>query len=503
MGNDRRFWWIASFGAGLLAGWSLPPQGWPWLLWPALVPLWALAAPLGPQPGLIPTPPRGAWFGAGLWGLAAVLVSHRWLLWLHPLTWIGVPPLLSLPICLLVWWICGLAAGLLVMAWVGLIRRLDARRPSTALLGAALWGLAEVGLARGPLFWLGVGSAVLPGDQNLAGLAALGGVGAIASLQLLIGWCLWRALTTAPPGRRWLALAAVLVVAGHGLGRETVAATRGGEGLEERLLVVQTAIPTRRKFEANQQTRVLRQLQNAQQQAASARASTEPLASVLLPEGSLPLAQPLPEPARVEVLSGGFRRQGMETRSSLLRFAAGAREPTGWVDKHRLVPLGEWVPMARLWRWGGLSAVGGVDPGPPSRLLRRPAGDIGVAICYELSDGAALAAASRDGATWLLASANLDPYPPMLQRQFVALSRLRAIETGRWLVSTANTGPSLVVNAQGDVVAQLPAGLPITGEMTVRHRNQLTPYDRWGEGPLWLLLLGAGWVRAVVRNNLS
>jgi apolipoprotein N-acyltransferase len=253
--------------------------------------------------------------------------------------------------------------------------------------------------------------------------------------------------------------------------------------------VLQPAIPTREKFEADQQRRLLQRLASAQRQAAAAE---PPLQGVLLPEGSLALGQLLPEVAPVEVLSGGFRRQGLELRSSLLRFDPGQRQAGGWVDKHRVVPLGEWVPLADLWRWSGLSAVGGIEPGPASRLLVRPGGDVGVAICYELSDGAALAAATRAGARWLLASANLDPYPLQLQGQFAALAQLRAIETGRWLVSSANTGPSLLVDAGGRVLAQLPPGRPATGLLTVRQRAPLTPYDRWGEKPLMGLALMAG-----------
>jgi apolipoprotein N-acyltransferase len=165
------------------------------------------------------------------------------------------------------------------------------------------------------------------------------------------------------------------------------------------------------------------------------------------------------------------------------------------VDKHRLVPLGEWVPLAGLARWSGLSAVGGLEPGPASRLLPRPAGAIGVAICYELADGTALAAATRDGARWLVASANLDPYPRLLQQQFAAVAQLRAIETGRWLVSAANTGPSLVVDAAGRVLQQLPAGQRQLGLMTLRQRSQLTAYDRWGELPLLALAVGAALAR--------
>jgi apolipoprotein N-acyltransferase len=164
--------------------------------------------------------------------------------------------------------------------------------------------------------------------------------------------------------------------------------------------------------------------------------------------------------------------------------------PTGWVDKHRLVPLGEWVPFSGLLRWSGLSAVGGVQPGPPSRLLARPGGAIGVAICYEIADGVALADAARAGAGWLLASANLDPYPASLHAQFTALARLRALETGRWLVSAANTGPSLVVDPAARLQPGGPAPFtPATALLRLQPTLASTPYLRLGEAPLLLLLL--------------
>ena len=485
MGNDRRrrgaLTLTTVLAAGTAAGLALPPLGWLPLLWAALAVLWSLA-------GSPPTAGRPAAAGAFLWGLTAVLASHRWLLWLHPLDWIGVPGPLSLPVCVLLWLLVGSCGGVLVLLWLVLMRRLDGARPATALLGAALWGLAEVTLARGPLFWIGLGAAPLPTDRPLAGLAAVGGAGLVAALQLAIGWTLWRAVVAPARRRGAVALALLLVLGGH-LGGMAALATAAEEGPRERLLVLQPAIPTRQKFSAAEQRRLLRQLGQAQAQLAAA----ESVSSLILPEGALSTGQRLPEPAPVEVLSGGFRQEGEELRSSLLRFAVGAQEPEGWIDKHRVVPLGEWVPLAGLLRWSGLSAVGGVEPGPASRLLERPAGPVGVAICYELSDGSALATASRDGARWLLASANLDPYPALLQGQFSALAQLRAIESGRWLVSAANTGPSLVMDARGQLRERLPAGRSTSAVMTLYQRTTLTPYARWGELPLVALaLLGAG-----------
>jgi apolipoprotein N-acyltransferase len=233
--------------------------------------------------------------------------------------------------------------------------------------------------------------------------------------------------------------------------------------------------------------------------AALAQGAQRRVDAVLLPEGALGLEPELAAPVPVELISGGFRWQEVngapQQRSALLRMAPGEQLASSWLDKHRLVPLGEWVPLAGLGRWSGLSAVGGIEPGAASRLLPRPGGAIAGAICYELSDGSALAAASREGAGWLLASANLDPYPALLQQQFQALAQLRAIETGRWLVSAANTGPSLLVNARGRVVDSLPAGRPATGVFAVPRLQALTPYDRWGEAPLLLLAGAAGWHR--------
>lgn len=473
MAGNRPLWrWIGAAAAGLLAGLALPPWGCPPLLWLALVPLWAL----GPAP-------------AALWGALAVLISHRWLLWLHPLDWVGVPLPLSLPLCLLLWLSVGVLAAALVCAWRLLVQRLGPEQLSTAALMAAVWGLAEVLLAKGPLFWIGLGSAALPGDRALAGLVQLVGAGGLAALQLLLAWWLWRWLLAVLSERSsaWRSAGAWLLVVllVHAWGWSLLPTAQSG-GASLSLLVLQPAIPTREKFSWRQQQALLSRLSQAQ-----AQAERLGVHALVLPEGALALGEGLPRDSQVEVLSGGFRLNGDALRSSVLRFAPGQTYPLQAIDKHRLVPLGEWIPGAALLSWSGLSAVGGVSIGAPSRLLARPDGAIGVAICYEIADGTALAQAVRDGAGWLLASANLDPYPTQLQGQFAALAQLRAIETGRWLVSAANTGPSLVVDPAGAVRERLPLQGPGTLVVALEVRSGLTGYARAGEWPLLLLATAA------------
>jgi apolipoprotein N-acyltransferase len=432
------------------------------------------------------------------------LVSHRWLLWLHPLDWVGVPLPLSLPLCLLLWASLGVVAAALVGGWRLLVQLMGPERWSSACLAAALWGLAEIVLAKGPLFWIGLGSAALPGDRAMAGLAQWIGAGGLAALQLLLAWWLWRALVAWAAQRSgvWRSAGAwlLVVVLLHAWGWRLLQLPGPVTGAASRLnlLVLQPAIPTREKFSWSQQQALLRRLAGAQLQAEQQGADL-----LVLPEGALAVGQTLPHAADVEVLSGGFREVDGALRSAVLRFAPGEQAPVQAIDKHRLVPLGEWIPGGSWLRWAGLSAVGGVSFGEPSRLLARPAGAVGVAICYELADGAALAAAARDGAGWLLASANLDPYPPQLQGQFAALAQLRAIETGRWLVSAANTGPSLLVDPSGAVRQRLSTGKASTLMVQLQVRAGHTGYSRMGELPLLLLAAGAGAARLRSRVRQS
>ena len=473
MGNDRSLAWMQGFLGGGLAGLALSAPEWcpsgPWLMVPALALLWSAA--------------RRPWPAAG-WGAIAVLVSHRWLLGLHPLMWIGVPAPLSLPVAMAVWIACAVAAAVLVATWGVLARWCRRSRLSSALLLAGLWGLAEVLLSQGPLFWIGVGGGVLPGDPLLAGLARWIGASGLACLQLLAGWWLWQLCVQPAPHRRvWGGMGAAAVLMAHGLGWWAITSPPILETETLRMGLWQPALPTREKFTAEQQRRLPVRLQQAMAMTAQSE-----LAALVAPEGTFPQQGELLEPAPVPLLTGGFRWQRGQQRSSLLLVEAGALRPSSALDKHRLVPLGEWIP-AWLGPVSGLSAVGGIEPGEPSRLWRWQGPSAAVAICYELSDGVAMAQAVAQGAEWLLTIANLDPYPELLQRQFVALARLRTLETARPLLSAANTGPTALVSPKGEVQMQLPPMQPGLLRVAFEPQRSLTPYVRWGERPLALLMV--------------
>ena len=103
MNISRKKYWAFFFGTsgGLLAGVGLSQGGFFFTLL-ALAFLWAC---------------KGFPTAGCLWGGGATLLSHRWLLALHPLTWLGIPEWLSLPIAVLIWLSCGVFGALLVVCW--------------------------------------------------------------------------------------------------------------------------------------------------------------------------------------------------------------------------------------------------------------------------------------------------------------------------------------------------------------------------------------------------
>ncbi len=434
-------------------------------------------------------------FAGALWGLVAVLVSHSWLLALHPLMWIGVPELLSLPIALGIWIFCGLFGGFLVWIWCSLgkgfsvvfTKEIDLRRNLFFIfLMAAIWGLGEVGLARLPFFWIGVGGSVAPSDRILAGIARWTGAGGLAMVQLLLGWWLWCILTLIR--NRIQFVRSFIIGIGclfllHLIGWNLL--LKSSTPLSTSSIAIwQPSIPTRSKFSEKEINQLPYRVKSALQIASSIGADF-----LVAPEGTLLIGQELLNPSPLPFLSGGFRWERGRQRSALLFFDQSEKNPSKVIDKNRLVPLGEWTPDLFGFSFPGLSAVGGLEPGEPSRLFTWTGPSLAAAICYELSDGFALANGVSDGAQWILAIANLDPYPLVLQRQFLALAQLRSIETARNVLIAGNTGPSSLVTSSGKVNALIEPLEDKVKAVEVSFYGGKTGYLLWREAPIIFIII--------------
>jgi apolipoprotein N-acyltransferase len=65
---------------------------------------------------------------------------------------------------------------------------------------------------------------------------------------------------------------------------------------------------------------------------------------------------------------------------------------------------------------------------------------------------------------------------------------MRALETGRWMVRSTNTGVTAAIDESGHVVARLPVYTRGALLANVTPRQGMTPYARWGNVPVIVVL---------------
>ena len=436
---------------------------------------------------------RNPWAGF-CWGGIAILWSHKWLLALHPISWIGINSNLSLPITIFVWFFCGAFGGGLVFIWSALRSALVLGRFQFfklenkiiyAVFLSTIWGLTEEILSRGPLFWIGIGSSLLPEDRYLAGLARWIGSGGLASIQLLIGWWIWQ-LAVAFEARKQLKKSIVLGLTylsfAHLIGLILLVDSPSDNA--QKVALWQTNIPIRQKFSQEEMNALPLKVTRALNEASEMKASF-----LIAPEGTLPLNRSEIQNFPIKFISGGFRQINGSQRSSLLVFNPNEETFSNVLDKSRLVPLGEWIPSLPSFLKNGLSAVGGLESGNPSRFLDWDGPSFAGAICYELSNGKAIAKAVNKGAEWILVIANLDPYPTSLQRQFLSIAQLRSIETAKNLISVSNTGPTSLIKSNGKIETLLSSNKELISLVDLELNSKKTIYTVLADFPILLVIL--------------
>ena len=172
-------------------------------------------------------------------------------------------------------------------------------------------------------------------------------------------------------------------------------------------------------------------------------------------------------------------------------------------DKVVLVPFGEYVPFRD--RLGWIDAIDQVPvdrvPGESPHTVSVPGlPAFGTPICYENSFPRVERDMARQGASFFVLTTNNASYGmTAASRQHVLMSRLRAVETGRWVVHAAVSGISAVVDPQGHVVTQTELFEPGITRAEIRASRATTPYVRWGDWLVWVSLAGVLALFAVPR----
>ncbi len=179
-------------------------------------------------------------------------------------------------------------------------------------------------------------------------------------------------------------------------------------------------------------------------------------------------------------------------------------------EKVHRVPFGEYVPFRSLIEdvddqadLPQADAVVGKGPG----TLTTPYAKLAIVISWEVFFGNRARNGVLHGGELLINPTNGSSFTDtFIQTQQIASSRLRAIETGRWVVQVAPTGFSAFVTPQGKVLERTGVSEQAVRTHEVALRDGLTLYTRWGDHPfdvIGMLLVVAGWLLDRRRRAVS
>ncbi len=432
-----------------------------------------------------------------LWGFTFVSISHYWLIYLHPLTWMGFTWISSILIAILIWIACSSLGGILVMSWGYVVRvvcKFDAtfdgntfRQIVKVLFLSCLWGVGELILTQTPFFWIGISDSLVSGDLYLAGLARWIGASGLCVLQLLFGFwvfLLFRDWVNKNNVLKCFLYGLIINLFLHVIGLFLIS-PNDQETYKYPIAVWQTNIPTREKVFLNEK-KLSQEIFSFQDQALSNNAKL-----LILPEGTLRSNFNFQEGFKINTLAGGFRLDGNNLKNSLLAFNKGDTFYSDFIDKFRLVPLGESVPNVFRKVFREIAAFGSLEQGNRTRFfewVNSP--KLAVAICYEIADGRGIKQAVENGSELILSIANLDPFPESIHSQFLSLARIRSIENNRENLIVSNTGPSGLIGGDGRIRVLFDPNIEQFDVLYPELQTTKTFFTNFGNLPFLTLFMG-------------
>jgi apolipoprotein N-acyltransferase len=375
--------------------------------------------------------------------------------------------------------------------------------------------------------WIATGYAHVEGP--LAGFAPVGGVHLVSTAAAAVAAGLALALADAdlhgPRRAGWHCwpMAALLLIAGSLLGWKNWT-TPHGQPITVRL--AQGNVPQDVKFASNH---LATQFRLYDRLAREARAdlialpeTAYPVPMTEWPEGYLgELAQfardnrstlitgvPLVDVDLAKPLGGDWYNSAIAIDGAMPAATPAddtpAQPPFARYHKAHLVPFGEFVPFGFRWFVDAMNMpLGDFTRGDPAQAPFTVAGQrVAVNICYEDMFGDEIAQSLRrpDAATILLNLSNIGWFGDTIALpQHLLGSRMRALESGRPMLRSTNTGVTAIIDQRGNVVSQLAPFTLGTLAGSVQGFTGSTPYVRFGNAP-FLMLAAAGLLLAVIRR---
>lgn len=475
----------------LIAGATLPlafaPYDYVWVGVLAPATLFALWHTAGPRLAAW----RGYLFGLGFFGGGVSWIYYS----LHDFG--RMPPVLAgAMVALFVGFLAGYPA---LLGW--LQARVRGNGVRLLVFLPAAWVLLE--WIRGWLLtgfpWLHLGYSQI--DTPLAGYAPyLGVYGVSWFVALCAGLLVFAARGTETTRTRVFTLVtiAAVFVAGAGLGR--IGWTHPA-GAPIPAALIQANIDLSVKWRPAARERILQDYATLTREALSIERGArlivwpETAAPVYLDQFAQEYLPPLAAELRAHgaaLVFGTIERDGNEVFNSVVSLDGDRREV---YRKRHLVPFGEYLPLSSWLAWlldylhipmSDFSAGSGAPK--PLFAAGQP---LGVSICYEDAFGEEVIQSLPDSTLLINVSEDAWFGDSLAPHQHLQMARMRARETGRYLLRATNTGVSAMIAPDGRLLATAPQFATHVVRATVQPLAGATPYVRVGNWPvvLWLLAL--------------
>lgn len=482
----------------------LPSIG--FLQWVTMVPalVWLLAAVAREQ-----RLRYRAFYGAGvLYFLPFYLTIYHWFFYLYPMEFAGVTP--------------AAAAGLVAICWLGLsllqtvfsalifplfsyLSHTCALRRAPLLLPflfAAQYTVAEWGQT---LTWMGVPWARLVLGQIEMGFfansASLFGAYFLTFALVLCNALIAYLILYREKWRFCAFSAATVLVFSFGAGAIGYAVTPRQVGDPLVVAAVQGNIGSSQKWNEKNNIRTMEVYERYTAEAAAAGASL-----VVFPETFLPytLTQnnwvgefvcELATTYDVTIMCGALHRADGERYNGTFTFYPdGSMDEVVYAKRH-LVPFGEYVPWRTLIEVliPPLTEINMLSDdfaaGESTALVHTPFGKVGGLICFDSIYERLTLDSVRDGAEILVLPTNDSWFTDSAAvHMHSAQARLRAIESGRWIVRAADTGISSIIDSRGNSHEELAPLVEGVSIYTAYTSNVRTLYSYIGNSFVYLLI---------------
>ena len=371
-------------------------------------------------------------------------------------------------------------------AFVGFISRKYFSRNETLfllLIVPALWAFTE--WCRSWIFtgfpWLNLGYTQT--DTWLAGFAPVFGVYGISWLTALIA-ALIACVFIAGKKQKILACVAIFFITIVSFPISKIQWTTP-DNKTRNVVLVQAAIPQELKWKPESLERTIDLYTGLSQPYWDSDLIIWPETAIpLLFSQAKPLIEALQQQAMIHQtdMLTGIPERDEETHQYFNTIISIGTQPDMYKKRH-LVPFGEYLPLDQ-WIRPVLDLMGipmsSFSSGSGKPILYAAGIPIGVSICYEDVFGEEVIDALPEAR--LLVNVSNDAWfgDSLAPHQHLQMARMRALETGRYLLRATNTGISAIIDEKGRITGESPQFQPDALHRTIKTFSGSTPYSLYG-----------------------